>query len=122
MTRQRIIDQHTTTISRQLMCDGGKDTAILVLDGTYIYIQVSIYLYIWFSIVSLFLEISEQCIPAKVIQYSQETVSTETNDDRINDWLYRGMHWSFPIRLLQQRCFDNQERSSRKHGQDLGMD
>ena len=49
VTRQRIIDQHTTTISRQLMCDGGKDTAILVLDGTYIYIQVSIDLYIWFQ-------------------------------------------------------------------------
>ena len=40
VTRQCIIDRHTTTISRQLMCDGGNDTAILVVDGTYIYIQV----------------------------------------------------------------------------------
>ena len=40
VTRQCVIDRHTTTISRQLMCDGGKDTAILVVDGTYIYIQV----------------------------------------------------------------------------------
>ncbi|CAF1290659.1 unnamed protein product [Adineta ricciae] len=67
-------------------------------------------------------KVSEQCVPVKVIQYSQEAVSTETNDDRINDWLYRGMHWFFPLRFLPQRCFDNQERSSRKHGQDVGMD
>ena len=40
VTRQRIIDRHTTKIYQQLMCDGGKDTAILVVDGTYIYIQV----------------------------------------------------------------------------------
>ncbi|CAF1651626.1 unnamed protein product [Adineta ricciae] len=106
VTRPRIIDQHTTTISRQLMCGDGKDTAILVLDGTYIYIQKS----------------QNNCIPAKVFQYSQETISTETNDNRISDWLYRGMCWSFPLRFLQQRRFDNQERFSRKHGQDLGMD
>ena len=44
VTRQCIIDQHTTAISQQLICDGGKDTAMLVLDGTYIYIQVNRYL------------------------------------------------------------------------------
>lgn len=40
ITRQEIIDLHTTTIARELMCDGGEDTAIVVVDGTYIYVQV----------------------------------------------------------------------------------
>ena len=35
-TRQDVIDCHTTTIARQLMCVGdGSNTAIVVIDGTY---------------------------------------------------------------------------------------
>ena len=70
VTRQHIIDRHTTTIAQQLMCDGGKDTAILVLDGTYVYIQVSRYLFTRFSIISRFLEVPEQYISEKVVQSS----------------------------------------------------
>ena len=41
VTRQDVIDYHTTTIVRQLMCDGeGSNTAIVVIDGSYFYIQV----------------------------------------------------------------------------------
>jgi hypothetical protein len=40
VTRQEIIDLHTTTIVRELMCDGGEDTAVIAVDVTYIYIQV----------------------------------------------------------------------------------
>ena len=40
ISRREIIDQHTTTIARQLMCDNDNDTAVLVIDSTYIYIQV----------------------------------------------------------------------------------
>jgi hypothetical protein len=40
ITRQDVIDHHTTTIARELMCGGNSNTAILVIDGTYIYIQV----------------------------------------------------------------------------------
>ena len=41
VTRQDVIDHHTTTIARELMCDGGgSDTAIVAVDGSYIYIQV----------------------------------------------------------------------------------
>ena len=41
VTRQDVIDRHTTTVVRQLMCDGdGSNTAIVVIDGTYIYIQM----------------------------------------------------------------------------------
>lgn len=40
VTRQELIERHTTTIARELMCGGGDDTAIVVIDGTYIYIQV----------------------------------------------------------------------------------
>ena len=122
VTRQRIIDRHTTTIAQQLMCDGGKDTAIIVLDGIYVYIQVSRYLCTHLSIISLFLEVPEQCIPAKVVQSLQEAISVKTNDDRVNDWLHRSMHWSFPFRLLQQRCFDDEEHSFGKHREYLGMD
>lgn len=43
MTRREIIDNHTTTIARQLISEGEKDTAILVIDGTYVYIQVRKY-------------------------------------------------------------------------------
>ena len=40
VTRQEVIDNHTTTIARELMCGGDSNTAIVVIDGTYIYIQV----------------------------------------------------------------------------------
>jgi len=40
VSRQDVIDRHTTTIARELMCDGTFSTAIVVIDGTYIYIQV----------------------------------------------------------------------------------
>ncbi len=36
VSRQSVIDDHTTTIARTLFADGEKDRAILVLDGTYI--------------------------------------------------------------------------------------
>ncbi|CAF1519333.1 unnamed protein product, partial [Rotaria sordida] len=39
VSRQDVIDQHTTTIARELMNGGGSNTAIVVIDGTYIYIQ-----------------------------------------------------------------------------------
>lgn len=54
ITRREVIDNHTTTIARQLICDGGKDTAILVIDGTYIYIQVRKYSYTLFIILLSF--------------------------------------------------------------------
>ncbi|CAF0941463.1 unnamed protein product [Didymodactylos carnosus] len=38
--RDNIIKNHTTTIARELI-GGGKDVAILLADGTYLYIQVS---------------------------------------------------------------------------------
>ncbi|CAF5196082.1 unnamed protein product, partial [Rotaria magnacalcarata] len=41
ITRQEIIDQHTSTMARRLMCDAESNTAIVVIDGTYIYIQKS---------------------------------------------------------------------------------
>jgi len=40
ITRRKIIDQHTSTIAQQLMCDSKSDKAIIVVDSTYIYIQV----------------------------------------------------------------------------------
>ena len=122
VTRQCIIDQHTTTMSQQLMCDGGKDTAILVVDGTYIYIQVSKCRCAWFSIICLLLEVPEECISAEVIQSPQETISAQTNDDRLYDGLHRGLHRPFSFRLLQQRCFHHEEYSSQEHRQHLGVD
>ena len=41
ITRRQIIDQHTSTISKQLMYDDEFNRAIIVADGTYIYIQVN---------------------------------------------------------------------------------
>ena len=41
LTREHIIDRLTTDISKQLFSDPISDTVILVLDGTYIYIQKS---------------------------------------------------------------------------------
>ena len=40
ITRNGIIDRHTSSIAQHLMCDDEPDTAILICDGTYIYIQV----------------------------------------------------------------------------------
>jgi hypothetical protein len=40
IARREVIDHHTTSIARQLMCDGASDVATLVVDGTHIYIQV----------------------------------------------------------------------------------
>jgi hypothetical protein len=59
VTRQEIIDNHTTTIARELMCDGGKDTAVVVVDGTYIYIQVRKYLSFTTNDPSLLAEVPE---------------------------------------------------------------
>ena len=43
ITRRDVIDHHTTTIARELMCGDSFNTAIVVIDGTYIYIQVKIF-------------------------------------------------------------------------------
>ena len=41
VTREDVIGHHTTTIARELMCGGDStDTAIIIIDGTYLYIQV----------------------------------------------------------------------------------
>jgi hypothetical protein len=42
VTRHEVIHQHTSTIAQQLMCTNESDTAIAVIDGTYLYIQVNI--------------------------------------------------------------------------------
>ncbi|CAF3126185.1 unnamed protein product [Rotaria sp. Silwood2] len=39
ISRREIIEQHTSGIARDLMCDGKSDKAIIVVDGTYVYIQ-----------------------------------------------------------------------------------
>ncbi|CAF3872858.1 unnamed protein product [Rotaria sp. Silwood1] len=68
VSRQDVIDHHTTTIARELMNGGGSNAAIVVIDGTYIYIQVRkvfIVLGQIFSILSL--EISKQPISTKNI-------------------------------------------------------
>ncbi|CAF1223944.1 unnamed protein product [Rotaria sordida] len=39
ITRQDVINHHTTTIARELMCGGASNTAIIIIDGTYIHIQ-----------------------------------------------------------------------------------
>ncbi|XP_061171659.1 uncharacterized protein LOC133181135 [Saccostrea echinata] len=41
VSRDRIVNHHTTDISKQLFTDPISDTVVLVLDGTYIYIQKS---------------------------------------------------------------------------------
>ena len=38
ITRREIINQHTSATARQLMCNDEPDNAIIVADGTYIYI------------------------------------------------------------------------------------
>lgn len=38
--RDEIIHQHTSSIARKLLCDDDEETAIVVVDGTYLYIQV----------------------------------------------------------------------------------
>ncbi|CAF4440187.1 unnamed protein product, partial [Rotaria magnacalcarata] len=42
VTREDVIGRHTTIIARELMCGGDStDTAIIIIDGTYLYIQKS---------------------------------------------------------------------------------
>jgi hypothetical protein len=69
VTRQEIIDRHTTTVARELMCGGGgDDTAILVIDGTYIYIQVRKFLStIILNHLLLFLEVPKQFVSTKIV-------------------------------------------------------
>ena len=52
--RQEIIDQHTSTIARQLMCGDETNKAIIVADSTYIYIQVNNPHFIFFKILLTF--------------------------------------------------------------------
>ena len=40
ISRGETINQHTTNIAKQLMCENDNDTAVVVVDSTYIYIQV----------------------------------------------------------------------------------
>lgn len=40
VNRDEIIHQHTASIARKLLCDDDQETAIVVVDGTYLYIQV----------------------------------------------------------------------------------
>ena len=54
VTRREIIDEHTSAISRELMCDAESDRAILVADGTYIYIQVNKYHFIVFIFIAFY--------------------------------------------------------------------
>lgn len=42
VTRTDVINHHTTTLARQLITDGSINTAIVCIDGTYIYIQVKL--------------------------------------------------------------------------------
>lgn len=41
VNREESIRQHTSSIAQKLMCDDDHDTPILVVDGIYLYIQVS---------------------------------------------------------------------------------
>ncbi|CAF1216048.1 unnamed protein product [Didymodactylos carnosus] len=41
ISRDNVVEHHTTAFARQLMANGDPDTANLVADETYIYIQVS---------------------------------------------------------------------------------
>lgn len=41
ISKEDIIENHTTVFARELLASGSDDTAILLLDGTYIYIQKS---------------------------------------------------------------------------------
>lgn len=122
ISRREIIDNHTTTIARQLMCDGAKDTAILVIDGTYIYIQVRDYRCELFFTFSFSLETAEQLTPEEVVQSSQEAISVETNDDCVDKRLYNCLHRTFPLGFFQQRCFNHEEYSSSKYRRCIKMD
>lgn len=67
-----MIEQHTTVIAKQLMCGGSDDIAVLVVDSTYIYIQVrktnlSLSLLSPEHVSSKLLEIWQQRIPKKII-------------------------------------------------------
>ena len=41
ISRDDVTGKHTTTFARELLADGNKDIVILIMDGTYIYIQKS---------------------------------------------------------------------------------
>ena len=41
ISRRTIIEQHTSSIAHDLICNGKSDKAIIVVDGTYVYIQVN---------------------------------------------------------------------------------
>ena len=45
--RDEIIQHRTSSIARKLMCNDDSDTAIVVVDGTYLYIQVRKWLLHW---------------------------------------------------------------------------
>ena len=41
MTREAVIENHTTGFAREILASGDDNTAILLIDGTYIYIEKS---------------------------------------------------------------------------------
>ena len=69
ISRRDIIEQHTSSITRDLMYDGKSDKATIVVDGTYVYIQVNNHgfpLALIISDVSL-LEVSKSQFSKKVL-------------------------------------------------------
>ena len=69
INRREIIEQHTSRIARDLMCDGKSDKAIIVVDGTYVYIQVNNHDFPFALIISdvSLLEISKSQFSKKVL-------------------------------------------------------
>ena len=69
ISRREIIEQHTSRIARDLMCDGKSHRAIIVVDDTYVYIQVNNHDFPFALIISdvSLLEISKSQFSKKVL-------------------------------------------------------
>jgi hypothetical protein len=103
VTRQDVIDHHTTTIARELMSGGSTSTAIAVLDGTYIYIQVrnnfSSPESAFFGLVFRNLEITN--FREKRLVYIKK-IFIKADDDCNNNWLHYCLHWTFFLGFQKQ--------------------
>ena len=99
LTREEVIEKHTSPIASRLLTEG-RTPCILVLDGTYLFIQVRYISDSFFSERPLSrIEKPKQFSPVPDVQHAEETVVDQTYGHGNNNWIYSGYFPSLFLRF-----------------------
>ena len=99
LTREEVIEKHTSPIASRLLTEG-RNPCILVLDGTYLSIQVRYISDSFFSERSRSrIEKPKQFSPTPDVQHAEETVANQTYGHGNNNWIYSDHFRSLLLRF-----------------------